>query len=638
MSSKYEEFNPYHFDARPIPPPRFRLVKRGLCFHLMGWPALVIFSQLFLQGLGWTFLAVVKSRQYVALPVSSALWAEKNPRLLTLGATLFATLLAGISSFIFSYALRRSMSLYLLRPVSLAALAASVNISMRSVVFHRRHWKWPIVSLLFFIMVGIQTSVWSTLITPVKIAISTPLVGREIDLASPNLEQMSDHLRDKCFLAGKDGAVYGGVPGSGYAKGQSYIGLPAAVSLLGKGFNVSTQGIEAATMEDNDVGSWLIPATTEVVGTRPKGIADSYSMTQQGFSADISCTQRTLTTQTSPDVMLATDFVTGWNNAPSRNYALANITWVSAMSFCAAKPSPGMNMTDAYVDAGKPYMWALVCDPISTAPNNYTLILQGRVNYTDLTGTSEDSYLVCQIAPKTTIVQAGYYAGDINFNLTSESLANLPAGGPAGFFAMYIVTDLVWHSQGNANNAMADQLVVLLENIETDQSKIVEEYLKGVIEYSASIFRACLSAKDLTFAGGVPTNITQATSGTWETQTMGWKPFSSATTLWVLIPGIFMACSTLGVVLIALYRHRGDMHHDTHSFDPSNPLHLMAVAAAGGLNNVFRGFGEEDINEGGKLPVVLGSVPGRGPALIRADEYTPVFVDTLSSRPVSATL
>jgi hypothetical protein len=31
--------------------------------------------------------------------------------------------------------------------MSLAALGASVNISMRSLVFHRRNWKWPAVSL-----------------------------------------------------------------------------------------------------------------------------------------------------------------------------------------------------------------------------------------------------------------------------------------------------------------------------------------------------------------------------------------------------------------------------------------------------------------------------------------------------------
>jgi hypothetical protein len=134
----------------------------------------------------------------------------------------------------------------------------------------------------------------------------------------------------------------------------------------------------------------------------------------------------------------------------------------------------------------------------------------------------------------------------------------------------------------------------------------------------------------MTFAGEVPFNITTLISGTWETQTLGWKQFSPATTAWILIPGIFMVCSTLALVIVAIYRHRGEIYSDSHVFDPSNPLHLIAAAAAGGLNNVFRGFGERDIHDGGKLPVLLGSVPGRGPALVRADTYAPVLPETFA--------
>jgi hypothetical protein len=128
----------------------------------------------------------------------------------------------------------------------------------------------------------------------------------------------------------------------------------------------------------------------------------------------------------------------------------------------------------------------------------------------------------------------------------------------------------------------------------------------------------------MTFTGEVPFNITTLISGTWETQTLGWKQFSPATTAWILIPGIFMVFSTLALVIVAIYRHRGEIYSDSHVFDPSNPLHLIAAAAAGGLNNVFRGFGERDIHDGGKLPILLGLVPGRGPALVRADTYAPV--------------
>ncbi|KAF7343922.1 hypothetical protein MVEN_01680900 [Mycena venus] len=633
LTEPEEEFDPYRLQEKPIPPRQFRLAKRGLWFHLMGWPVLVVLAQLFLQALGWGFLAAIKYQGQIALPFSTAQWAESNPHIVTLVATLVSTVLAACSSYFFSYALRRSMSLYLLRPMSLAALGASVNIAMRSLVFHRRHWKWPAVSLLFFIMAGIQTSVWSTLITPVRVVISTPLVGHEIDLESPILQQMySAGTFDVCQRAGRDGAVYGGVPESGYANGEAYLGLPAAVSLLSRGFNVSTRGILAATLNDTHVGSWSIPGTVQMQGSRPRGISDTYSMSQQGFTADVSCAVQTLTNDTtSPTVSWYVDSVKQWGTDLPR----PNITYINVSSNCTAKPPVLMNLTDAYVSADGEYLWAVGCDPTPEAPNNYTLILQATGNYTDLTGRSETSYLVCQIAPKATMVRADY-AGEINVSLmeSSESAGppTIAAGGAAGFYAMYFITDLVWHQQGITVNGVADQLVELSESVADDERfKIVEKYLQGVIEFGASILRACLSADDLTFVGGVPSNITRPISGTWATQTLGWKRFSIATTLWILIPGIFMFCSTLALVVVAVYRHRSEIYSDhTQIFDPSNPLHLIAAAAAGGLNNVFRGFGERDINDGAKLPVLLGSVPGRGPALVRADEYAPVSADTFA--------
>ncbi|KAJ7687598.1 hypothetical protein B0H17DRAFT_1069647 [Mycena rosella] len=435
---------------------------------------------------------------------------------------------------------------------------------------------------------------------------------------------------DVCLSAGRDGAVYGGVPDSGYANGQSYLGLPAAVSLLGQGFNVSTRGILAATLDGTHVGSWSIPPTAQSVGSLPRGISNSYSMAQQGFTANVSCNLQDLTDATSPAVSWYTDYITSWKKDLEVNgIERANITWLDASSNCPSWYL--MNVTDVYFDSKGEYLWALGCDPTPDAPNNYTLILQATGNYTDLTGPSDTSYLVCQIAPTTSVVLVDY-AGGINVTVESVGPPALDAGGAAGFFAMYIITDLVWHQQALNVNGVADQLQELLENVGADKRlKIVEQYVQGVVEYSASILRACLSAQDLAFSNGAPSNITKATSGTWNTQTLGWKHFSTATTLWILLPGLFMACSTLTLVMVAIYRHGDEMHNDTNTFDPSNPLHLMAAAAAGGLNNVFRGLRERDIHDGEKLTVVLGSVPGRGPALVRADEFTPMFTVTPSS-------
>ncbi|KAF7362694.1 Protein arginine N-methyltransferase [Mycena venus] len=153
--------------------------------------------------------------------------------------------------------------------------------------------------------------------------------------------------------------------------------------------------------------------------------------------------------------------------------------------------------------------------------------------------------------------------------------------------------------------------------------------LKGVVEYTGSVFSGCLAAnatlQDALQGIAVPTN------GTFRTETLGYT-YNSGTTRWVLVPGTLVALATILIVVVAVYRHVGDIPRESNQFDPSDPLQLMAAAAAGGLNNAFKGISGKEIKEGEKLDVVLGSVSGRGPALVRADEYRPVFLDAFSPR------
>jgi hypothetical protein len=64
----------------------------------MGWPVLVVLAQLFLQSLGWGFLVAIQYQGQIALPFSTAEWAENNPHIVTLVATLVSTVLAAGSS------------------------------------------------------------------------------------------------------------------------------------------------------------------------------------------------------------------------------------------------------------------------------------------------------------------------------------------------------------------------------------------------------------------------------------------------------------------------------------------------------------------------------------------------------------
>ncbi|KAJ7761853.1 hypothetical protein B0H14DRAFT_3895622 [Mycena olivaceomarginata] len=76
---------------------------------------------------------------------------------------------------------------------------------------------------------------------------------------------------------------------------------------------------------------------------------------------------------------------------------------------------------------------------------------------------------------------------------------------------------------------------------------IMEIYLKGVIEYSGTVLRTCLSANG-EIVGQVDAvdfaNMSLPMGGMYHTQTMGWA-YSSGATRWVLVPGTLIALSYL---------------------------------------------------------------------------------------------
>lgn len=141
------------------------------------------------------------------------------------------------------------------------------------------------------------------------------------------------------------------------------------------------------------------------------------------------------------------------------------------------------------------------------------------------------------------------------------------------------------------------------------------------------MFRACLASNATLHKTLL--EISNPINGTFRTETLGWT-YVSQTTRWALVPGTLIAFATILIVSVALYRHVGNIPREPNQFDPSDPLHLMAAASAGGLNDAFRGLSGKDIQEGEKLDVVLGSLPGRGTALVRADQYKPIFSNPFS--------
>ncbi|KAJ7609988.1 hypothetical protein DFH06DRAFT_175568 [Mycena polygramma] len=626
-----KDFDPAVLLESPPPPRRpapkdFRSRVRAGASKFIGWPAVVILGQVVIQCIGWGFFLHVKLRGQIPLPSDTAVWVKNNSHLVTLLATLVATVLGGCSSFLFSYAIRRSMALYLYRPMSLATLGASVSIATRSVVFHRRNWRWPTVSMLLFVLAGVQTSGWSTLLTPVTIIVSSPLVGSDVNLLSPALRQMYGNGQlDNCiYTTPPKPSLFTSESQSGYAAARAASGTPTTFGVMDQVFNVSTGGIFPAYLTSVNASAWftnasVIPVTTHHVGAPPKtGFTSNYSMTHQGFTADVSCSFRNLTNTTTPSLFYKTDEVKDWGHL-NINKVFGTITYSEIDSPCGeAFGLRNLNWTSAITLPSRNYVMVIPCQ--SNKADNYTVIILSHGTYAWLPTT------VCSVAPKIMTTHVDY-TSVINTTLPSNGDVVLDQEGPTGRAAINALKNMVYLLQGLNENIFGDQLASM--RTERDVLKPLEVYLQGFMEYTGSVFRACLVAN--TTLNDALGNTSIPTNGTFRTETLGWT-YVSRTTRWVLMPGTIIALATIVVVTVALYLHVGDLPKESNQFDPSDPLHLITAASAGGLNNAFKGFSRNDIQEGEKLKVVLGSVAGRGHALVRADEYRPVFSNAFSPR------
>ncbi|KAJ7645180.1 hypothetical protein DFH06DRAFT_1301184 [Mycena polygramma] len=268
-----------------------------------------------------------------------------------------------------------------------------------------------------------------------------------------------------------------------------------------------------------------------------------------------------------------------------------------------------LNSTIAFTAGDPSYILMIACPG---SGGDYTLILVGSGRYNFMQTT------VCTLSPKITTVKVDYSDAELISGIINTT--TLPTGavtdsGPAGLAAVNGIYIMQFYSQATSSNTMGDELISLLEEVGFEDDTILSataNYIRGVAEYSGSVFRACLSGRNGTFVDGVPRNMSASSRGLFHTEAVGWGHVSLATFL-ELIPGTIVAFATILIVLLAVAHHAGDP--DGEYFDPSDPMHLVLVSAAGGLDGVFRGTGEHDIETAESVRIVLGTIPARGLAL-----------------------
>ncbi|KAJ6505678.1 hypothetical protein C8R47DRAFT_133960 [Mycena vitilis] len=604
-----------------IPRRRRRFRMGAFVRKLIGWPAVVICGQMILQSAAWGLFGVVQSQGFIALPHPAAAWVKNNPHVITLISTQISTILSAISTILFSWGLYQSITLHLHGDgMPLAKFLSFVKISSRSLLLNPRKLKWSFMSVAVFILTGFQTTGWSGLLTPQMYDFVTPLIGYELDLANPRLQQMDNTGLNFCVANGTDlNAFLVGQTESGYAALKGGLSSSGSLTVMDQTFNVSTAGILPLNLVDIDATSWFpgngttqLPATVYAAVDFPEDISGHYSLIQQGFTADVDCKFQDLTPDTTPSLRFDNSSVKDWTTGISYDVTLSQMS-----SNCSIPALHGtqtaINATMALAAGADPNTILMIA--CAEPEGNYTIIIAGsgpRYNFLRTT--------VCTFSPQITKVRVDYsdanpFSGIINSTTLTEKAPD--NGGLAGFTAVNTIYNMQSFSQATWTNIMGDELISVLVDLDGSFSDdevlwATGEYIRGVAEYSGSVLRACLSATSGAFPHGIPGNMSTPTSGQLHREIAGWLHVSTST-FWELIPGTFIAIMTIGTVLVVVAHHAGDP--ESEPFDPSDAMHLVSVSAAGGLAGVFKGTKEHDLEAAENVHICLGEIPGRGLAL-----------------------
>ncbi|KAK7002288.1 hypothetical protein R3P38DRAFT_3042249 [Favolaschia claudopus] len=587
----------------------------GILSKLWGPPGLVIVGQLILQTLAWTFFGVVWARGIVAIPslgLPKAMWFKP----LSFLFTNISHILATISTFLFSWGVQQAIVQHLrTEGMSFETFLAGMSISSQQFIKDLKRKKWAALSIIVYVACFEQTSGWNTLLTPQQFVFDDDIWGRDIDLSSPLLKSQfaSGTLDDCVYNSSLQISLAVGETESG---SSALSGFPTSTTVLNNDFNTTTGGIFPMAFSDVISSSWfpnttVLPASLShpAAASSSRGLSWKWTMHQQGFTGDIHCQFQDLNADTSPSLIIDPD-----PRTPNASQTVP--TQYTISSDCAAPPGsstsmPLVNVSSAYAFTGdgQGYLLMIACNGV----DSYQLIFVGRgglYSYFDTT--------VCTFTPTVTHVQTDYswdsFSGLTTIDTTTFTNGKPDIGSPAANSAVQTIYNMLTFSQTISINILGNQITAIMDNAQNTYTvhSALEEYLRGVAEYSGSVFRACLSARGGTFPNGVPSEMTVLSTGSLHTEFFGWQ--FTATSSWILIPGTFVGLATIYIVMRALAMHPGN-DQDGGEFKPGDPLDLVAASAAGGLPGVFSGSKKDREEAAKRVHMVLEHTPGYGMGL-----------------------
>ncbi|KAF8649598.1 hypothetical protein AX16_005689 [Volvariella volvacea WC 439] len=564
-------------------------------------PILVILWQSAILAWGWGFYAVTR-RRAIPLPDNLAVTVQERPRTVTFIITLIATLISINTGFFYSQAIRYSVAMSLSRPISLFSLSSSLKLAAKGPVLSIRHWKWSLVALVCVVALSAQTAGWTTLLTPRPIARETELSGFGVDMGNSEFITQVIVDTDNSTLAPdlwmSNGPI---IEDSGVSAVAAAYNQSATFNFNGMTFYRSTGGILFANLQTVPTQSGRrieakLPANAAIASSvrSPPGFPMNYTVTQQGFTADVHCEQRDLNEDTSPSLR--------WRIEPQtvggRDLFIADAEIGCGGGNASTTRHIMGPVRDAEGDMVPNAIFPGVC--VYNNHTNYEIILVGRGNYDWIPPT------ICTISPKVTRVDVQYSQSprssseypDFIEVLEPWEATDMPGAGHA---SAYMVWRTLVFGQTLAGNTIGDSLVSFyLSETSKEQDRnqvlnfILEAWLRGVFEFGATLVRTAYTENTNNFFGNpgtpIPERFRSPVNGTFTTETIGWHHQDSDMPVVLLAPTFITSLSIL-IVFYTLFRYSKDTRVEGQDhFDLNNPLHIIAAAAVGNFKEPFPPF------------------------------------------------
>ncbi|KAI9568244.1 hypothetical protein HD554DRAFT_786507 [Boletus coccyginus] len=604
--------------------------------HILELTAATV-GQTILLAAAWGFFGAVFDHDPLVVPDSLATLIFRKPTETTWIVTLLATLLSIATTTVLSIAFKEALRRRMHKPISLIHLSGGIALARNSFFFSYRHLIPTVATLLVFGVTKLLVSSWAALLAPTLVPLTAGASGWELDLTSNSFESM---LRQELIQSGA--AIVRGNSSeiinlngvlSGIAAAEYSFGTVGIFNFNGVKYNISTGGILPAApgyggttdpASDSDTGlafaGGLIPTHLDVNfpnGHALQGLYDEFTLKQQGLTANVTCHR--------------TNGSTGRLNLDSSfhpiSVPLADGTtdyWLWAWNItgdCSdGRPSQQQYVTKSNSSTvPQASMSGFISSLVCPYPLRQTGFTWEHFTVTTNANWRYDFFplTVCAIDPLVTTSLVSYSNGVIETTvLSSRSLGS--SNSNLTQFLAAIIDRQSRTTQGLTTNSIGDALYsiyVSASNNSTSPDDVtnlllreLEQYWRGVIEFSGTFLRSAFSVYPLT----VPTEARIRLTGYETITTMGWYRQEE---IWAytIIPITVVALITYAAVAYTLWHiFSGRDGEPFTMFDPSNPIHVIMVSSArdpddskGNLDDWLSGFEDGGMDNNEELRVQL---------------------------------